>query len=276
MLILYMEKQPNEAKVVSDRKIVPVQFYKNIGLLFFAAVCFVGTLYTSTYLYLEHVRNKPPLLAEVNPADLPVLSTTEVESYRASVPRVYAVSGFAGADDATTTPNVSDGYVEIVDAPVVEVDESSMVSLPAVADVFVPAPTAAKISAPTILASGEVSTAEPLVIYVEGDDIKVTGAEVEQPQRQDLTQIISTATVVEVDSTQKHILVTVEGELMNILIDGSMVTTAEGRRIQMSDLRANDVLSVSGQKLIDAPMIVSAALRLVGVQEFIPAIDLGL
>jgi hypothetical protein len=263
-----MSTESGEGHVVSDRKAVSVSFYRKIGLSFVALVFCVGTLYSATLAYMKYGSSKEPEVV-TNPADLPALTAEEVAAYRDSVPRTIAAA--AVGDEAT-----ADGYITFGDEPVVMVDD--VTSAPAAeVPVEMAIPSGVEpVSVPLMSPSNEViPTSITQTAYIEGD-VVVADLAIEQPQRQNTTPITATAIVVSVSLESGRLLATVEGEVMDILLSDSRITTKDGRIIPPESIQANDILSVSGQKLSEAPVIASALMQLVGVQEFVPTVDIGI
>jgi hypothetical protein len=228
-----------------------------IALLSVMSVFGIGL---ATYLLWPSPAPAPIVEEQV---ELP-LSATEVETYRASLPKTTAVEATSSSPLIATTPKTSVTFVaDDTDVPVTE-------PTPA----FVPPVAATPVSVTTVgdnsgmATTPENSTPNAMTMYVEGD-ITADGVVITQPDAANLKPIEATVVVAAVDATTNQIVVTSGGEVFTLTLDGGRLQTKEGKLLSISSLAENDILTISGDQRADAPVIQARIASLIGVQEII-------
>jgi Cu/Ag efflux protein CusF len=207
------------------------------------------------------------------------LTTEEVESYRASLPRTFngadpVLEGSAPEELIVPTEQTS------ADPMIENFDENSTLGSSANDTVAPYVPPAEAVGVPVIVAMDSGATANNTSVmpndtsYVEGD-VTISDVTITQPDRNEKTPFSATGVVNGIDDNLQKVNVSSNGEVLELDASGGTIKTTDGRLIPLSALRTNDIVEISGQRYKDAPVVAEVTITLIGVQELIPAIDIG-
>ncbi len=218
----------------------------------------------------------PEPVAEVA-APIP-LSAEEVESYRATLPRL-----FNGADpvlEGSTSEELIVSTEQTSADPMIENFDENSIPGTITNDAVPYVPPAEAVGVPVTIAMDSSVTANNTSVvgnntsYVEGD-VTISDVTITQPDRNEKTPFSATGVVNGIDDNLQKVNVSSNGEVIELDVSGGTIKTTDGRLIPLSALRTNDVVEVSGQRYKDAPVVAEVTITLIGVQELIPAIDIG-
>ncbi len=232
-----------------------------VALLFITAVLSIGVI---VFVFTR------PAAVIPEPIVIAPLGNEEVALYRATLPRNYI--GGATSEDASTTPD----FVPSADDVPVEVADIAVVSNPVV-NTYIPSSDAVAVPVANMAipaGSGESSSVPNPMAYVEGD-IAVADVAIEQPDRANASPVSTSGVVVAVDTSTNRMTVTAGGEVIAVDMTQARALTGDGRLIQFGALAPNDMVDITGSRLANAPVVIGGTVTLVGVQEFIQVMDLG-
>lgn len=217
-----------------------------------------------------------PIVEDVVPVPLTV---EEVESYRASLPRTF--NGAEPVVEGSTSEELIVPTKQTLTDPMIENFDENNNAGNVTNDVAVSyVPPAEAVGVPVTVAMGSDATANMTSVmpnntsYVEGD-VTISDVTITQPDRSEKTPFSATGVVNGTDDNLQKVNVSSNGEVIELEVSGGSIKTTDGRLIPLSALRTNDIVEISGQRYKDAPVVAEVTITLIGVQEFIPAIDIG-
>ncbi len=251
-----------QQKFGGETDLPPVK--QNITPIVLLSIMSVFGIGLATYLLWPSPVPAPIVEEQV---ELP-LSATEVETYRASLPKTTAANVASSSPVIPATPKTS----------VTLVEEGAEVPAPEPTPAFVPPAAATPVSVTTVgdnsgmTMASENTTTNTMTMYVEGD-ITADGVLITQPDAANLKPIEATVVVAAIDATTNQIVVTSGGEVFTLALDGGRLQTKEGKLLSVSSLAENDILIISGDQLADAPVIQVRTASLIGVQEIIDVVE---
>jgi len=195
------------------------------------------------------------------------LTDAETELYRDSLERVSS-----DGVGASSTP-------EQIEAPESSVKEADPDSAKILAESnnssqgsFVPPSSAVTIdlaTIPSVTSETEGTPAIPVTetAYLQGD-VTLLNFEIEA-QDTTGTPVQKTATVHSNDSGSQSLLVASGGEVYSLKTDSAKITTVDGKVINQSSLKKDDIVTVSGTLLSSGQIIIAQSIVLVGVQDYL-------
>lgn len=229
----------------------------------FIAFCIGGVIITGVFGYFWWPKPAPAPVVEEQ-VELP-LSTTEVETYRASLPKTTAPGAASSSPVIPATPKTSVKLVE--EGAVVPATEPTLAFVPPAAATPVTITTADDTSGIAVAPENSPTN----TMYVEGD-ITADGVVLTQPDTANLRPIEATVVVAAVDATTNQMLVTSNGEVLTLTLSGGRLQTKDGKLLSLASINPNDILAISGNQLSDTPVIQIQTASLIGVQEVADAV----